>query len=199
MKSKRNSVKQVGNTIIKTYRLGDIAHEVMIYRMLQQANVAHAKVLAVSLNQLQLEYLSGATLLEILIDAEAKQISFIPYLNQWFAYMLEFYKATVSYRHGDVHLSNFIVHHNQVIGLDFEQAIQQEPVKDIADCMVYLLFYNPILTSYKKETVATWFAQLPIRKQISDDEWYSELEEALHRLNLRRQSSYSVDWDFLFD
>ena len=198
MKSKRNNIVLENNKVIKTFIRGDKAHELMIYKMLAQANVRHAQVLSYNDHQIVLSYISGETLLDIFMRCEQNHDSFVSYLDLWFDYMMDFYKATKTYRHGDVHLSNFIYQDGQVIGLDFEQAIEQELIKDIVDLICYVLFYEPKLTSYKIDTVVSWFAHLPIKKQWDKQTWMDELQEALHRLNLRRKTSYMVDWSFLF-
>jgi len=115
-----------------------------------------------------------------------------------FSYMEQFYKATKNYRHGDVNLSNFILVNREVVGIDFEQAVIQEPIKDMVDVICSGLFYEPILTDYKKTTVALWVLNHPWRKHYKNQQWLDELSDAMHRLNQRRKTDYDLDWNFIF-
>jgi tRNA A-37 threonylcarbamoyl transferase component Bud32 len=198
MKSKRNNIELINQQIVKTFIKGDYQLEAQIYEFLKNAHVKHAAVIQVNTNQLVLEYIKGPTLLELLVVCEKSRESFVPYLNRWFVYMRQFYKATKNYRHGDVNLSNFILVDDEVVGLDFEQALIQNPIKDVVDVMCFVLFYEPILTDYKKTTIADWFLNHPWRKHYDKEQWLDELTEAMHRLNKRRKTNYDLDWEFIF-
>jgi tRNA A-37 threonylcarbamoyl transferase component Bud32 len=197
MKSKRNNIQLINQRIVKTFIKGDCQLEVQIYELLKSANINHASVIDVKHNQLILEHIQGPTLLELLVTCEQNQESFVPYLNRWLTYMEQFYKATKNYRHGDVNLSNFILVGEDVVGLDFEQALIQDPIKDMADVMCYVLFYEPILTDFKRNTVALWFQNHPWRLQLNHKIWIDELSDAMYRLNHRRNTDYVVDWSFI--
>ena len=198
MKSKRNNIQLINQQIVKTFIKGDCQLEVKIYEALESAQINHAKLIQVKTNQLILEYIEGPTLLELLVMCEKKQESFVPYLDLWLVYMEQFYKATKNYRHGDVNLSNFILVNHEVVGIDFEQAVIEDPIKDMVDVICFVLFYEPILTDYKKTTVALWFLNHPWRKHYNDQQWLDELSDAMDRLNQRRKTDYNLDWDFIF-
>lgn len=197
MKSKRNNLQIKNQHVVKTFIHGNFELECNIYRLLELANVRHASVIEAKDNQLTLEYLEGPCLLDILIDCEQRNDSFVPYLDLWFNYMLLFYDATKQYRHGDVHLSNFLLVNHEVIGLDFEQAMIENSIKDITDIICYTLFYEPVLTEYKKRNLREWFNKHPWRDRFDDQTWLIELNGSLQKLNIRRGTTYKVDWSFI--
>lgn len=199
MKSRRNKIQKQDEVIIKTFIYGNFERELHIYKCLETECVDHATIIEVHQDELVLEYLNGRDLLSLFMDYEHDQKSFIHILNLWFEYMQAFYKATKHYRHGDVHLGNFILVNDKVIGLDFEQAQQEHPIKDVSDLMCYILFYHPVLTQYKLTTVKQWFNQHPWFQLYNQNEWIDELDSSLARLNSRRETHYIMDWKFLFD
>ena len=199
MKSRRNKIQRHGNTVIKTFVFGNFDRELLIYQCLNEAHVDHASIIDVRGDELVLEYLNGIDLLTLFLKYEQSQISFVHMLNLWFEYMQAFYKATKHYRHGDVHLGNFIFVNEKVIGLDFEQAQQEDPIKDVSDLVCYILFYHPVLTKYKMETIKEWINHHPWIDKYHQKQWIDELNASLDRLNSRRETNYVMDWMFLFE
>lgn len=195
--SKRNKVELENNIIKKTFIDGDIHQEIFVYKTLTTNDVECAEIIKVESNTLMLSYLSGKTLLEHFIECEISQQSMQKYFQYWTTYMQQFTKALVGYRFNDVNYANFIVQTEKIVAVDFESVEKGSMFQDISAFICYGLFYKPVFTEYKKNQLSLWFNRNYIQL-LSKDEWIKYFNESLLELNIRRKTTYSVDWDFLF-
>lgn len=197
MVSKRNKVVLENNVVKKTFIEGDINQEIFVYKRLNDYQVDCAKMIGVKNDTLILSYLPGETLLECFIKCEELKISMQNYLQYWTIYMDKFYKAMAGYRFNDVNYANFIIQKDKIVAVDFESVEKGNMYEDVCAFICFGLYYKPIETEYKKNQLLLWFKKHYIHL-ISKEEWITKLEQALFELNIRRKTTYTMDWNFLF-
>lgn len=196
--SKRNKVFKEKGVVKKTFVMGNINHEVYMYNQLKKHNIKTAQLIDVSNETITMSTISGETLLDIFIRHEQQKKDMQKYFTLWYIYMEKFHKALPTMIFDDVNFSNFIVSNNEIIAVDFENVRIGNQQEDIATFICYGLFYNPILTTYKKQQLSTFFKEY-YKGKTSEALWYHYLDKALANLNIRRNKQYKVDWSFLFD
>ena len=196
--SKRNKVFKEKEKVKKIFVMGDINHEVFVYNKLKKHNIKTAHLMDVSNETITMSTISGETLLDVYIHHEQQEKDMQEYFALWYDYMEKFYKALPTMIFDDVNFSNFIVSNNEIIAVDFENVRIGNQQEDIATFICYGLFYDPVLTAYKKQQLATFFKKY-YKETTTKALWKQYLDTALANLNIRRNKQYEVDWSFLFD
>ena len=86
----------------------------------------------------------------------------------------------------DLNFRNFIIHNNQLYGLDFEQVELTDSLTQYATLLAYMLTYNPIASSFKVELLEQVIMQLAQEQMINQEQLLAEIAEQIQIINERR-------------
>ncbi len=193
MRRYRNEIIIKPSSVIKRFTVGEIALEKMVYKQLSLSNIKTAQIIEEGEDVLVFSRLDGPTMNALFETSEAHQDDFLPYLLEWEEYLRLWHEAIKDYRYGDVNMNNFIYVNHQWIGIDFEQIVIGTIEEDFSDMMCFILFHSPKLTEYKYQLVRRWLQSLTKTDSQIPVNWERKLQEALGRLNQRRNSNEVLD------
>lgn len=106
---------------------------------------------------LTIEYIEGITLLDVLEYCEKnndrkKAVAYLKELIDWMKKFHEIYtQSNQKWMLFDVNLRNFIVHDEEIYGIDYELIQEGLQSDDYVKLIAMYLFYDPINSEFKKE------------------------------------------------
>ncbi len=142
-----------------------------------------------------MEFIPGDNLCDIInnssISFEEKK-EYLMLLAKWFSTFHKETRIDIGFQiKGDAHLRNFILSHNKVWGVDFEESCFGNPSEDIANVCISILTTNPCFTSQKinlsKYFLKTYQNLVPWSLEHYDQTFTSIMNNIIQR---REQSHY---------
>lgn len=170
--------------VYKVYVSGDIEKEYDFLNRLKGHNVP--AVLAKGKKALCLSYVGGQLLIEKLEETERDDEPFTPFLDKLIDFLARFYEALPGFVYGDINLRNFIIAHEDLYGIDLEQAREGSIASDIGRTAAYLLMYDPACTPYKK-SITDYFIDTGVKRfSISKEDVLNCMNRELDTMQARR-------------
>ncbi len=136
-------------------------HEKEVLEILYNHGVAVPRIIESGDRELLLEYIEGTLFIDEFEKMESrisdeKEIQnciekLLEWLTQFYKAMEEVYGVTMTLQ--DVNFRNYILHNNQVYGIDFERCAQGEVADDLGKIAAFALMYEPRETKWKKQFV----------------------------------------------
>ena len=149
--SKKNRVqlKRRGNEeyILKEYTNPDSCErEAAVYAGLKKT--PHARYIRTGALSAEMEYINAPNFVDVLEEFERTGADACPVFMKLFDWLGSFHSETGLIM-ADDNLRNFLLREGEVIGIDFEDCTEGEPIFDLAAVTAYVLTYNPPYTDYK--------------------------------------------------
>lgn len=139
------------------------------------------KILKCSQNIVEIEYIHGDTMLDMLMDAEPKNIDIKEAFIKLFNWLKRF-KEITGKRFFDINLRNFIYCEGEICGIDFEDASEGSYLEDFGKVLAYILTYGPEFTDYKFNLVKNLLLDVESKLEV-----FKYMEEELHLLEQQRR------------
>ena len=206
--SKRNRVLRITegekSYISKTFsQADDFINEKYFLKTLKKGGANVPLILEEGQNFLLLEDLGDETLLKYYENLEKQNSTehkdIVFKLSNW---LKSFYRITLSsFRKqiilNDVNFRNFIVHGNEIYGIDFEQSCSGSIETDAGKLSAFALTYEPSITEWKinfrNELINTLSEELKIEKQLI----LCEEKKEIKSIEKRRKIYLEDYWNFL--
>lgn len=168
--------------------------------------VAVPRLLEAGEEHLLMEYLTGPTLLDILLAPESAgamgvgraTASVIASLGDWFD---AFYPAAVALTgervvYGDVNFRNFIVR-DRIFGIDPEDCRPGRPEEDVGKMAAFALTYTPAFTAWKRSLARALSRILIARLRLDAAAVRAAAEEEMRAIARRRGQELPPGWERL--
>lgn len=160
LESRRNEVSLMqeneGYYIAKKFsRLEDFKNEKRVFEILKEKGVKVPEILGERNRTLYMEHLGSTTFLSWYEKAEAENLcNCTPMISKLAKWLKSFYDAMLSSSGEqmileDVNLRNFIIHDDEIYGIDFELCRKGKIERDAGRISAYLLTYEPPFTPWK--------------------------------------------------
>ncbi|MEL7646900.1 MAG: hypothetical protein AAGU76_02345 [Sedimentibacter sp.] len=201
LESRRNEVSEIQDNkrifIAKKFSCQkDFQNEKRVLEILKGKGVKVPEILGERNRTLYLEHLGSTTLLNWYEKAEAENLSnctmMISKLAQW---LKSFYGAMLSSSGeqmilDDVNLRNFIIHDDEIYGIDFELCSKGRIERDAGRIAAYILTYEPPFTPWKVS-----FRNIAVKtlaKELNLDvlNILSEEDKEIRSMEIRRNVSF---------
>ncbi len=170
--------------------------------------VAVPRLLAVREDYLLLEYLTGPTLLDILLAPESAGAvkvgratgSIIAALGDWYETFYAAAKALTGERiaYGDVNFRNFIVR-DRIYGIDPEDCRSGRPEEDAGKMAAFALTYTPAFTPWKRSLARALSRILIARLRLDAAAVRTAARAELSEIERRRGQALPPGWERVID
>ncbi len=171
-KSKKNSVQRIEyrgkDYVVKKYDqefIDGLEKELDLLRRCEEKGIAVPEVLESSEDTLILEYIPGESCKELydttIGDEKKKEI--LSEIADW----LSRFHTSFEERRGDSILANFILSEDKIYGIDFEEAEENDHLRDVGDLCASILRLRPAFTE-KRFSMVDHFIEMYLSSSSKD-------------------------------
>ena len=201
---KRNTVflltERIPQVVIKVFNdKANLENELSIIETLRNGGLTVSTAKRVGNNILELEYMPGITALELFEGLEAENRGFTDVdcnlCNEFSEWLVSFYSLMDSKTNkticlNDMNLRNFIYQpeKERFVGIDFELCGENRREYDVGMLMAYILSYDPINTTYKRDMAKYMLESLVSKLDLERDVVLEQCRINLKKMQIRRKN-----------